>query len=289
MPAIFLFLSFPTYADLPLTVENLLSDKGKARFEFSANYANSERRGVDVSDTIAVQTGTASFVNVPSQIGERLSNTDALVTTAGIRYGLSKNTEIYTSATAFGVDSRSESGEGVVSKRNDSHFSDAWVGVNHRIRDDTDKPAIFGFTELQVAERQTGGNTAYGKSLLVGMTTYQTYDPVVLALTGAVQLNTNRKDGDTDYRPGNSLSISPTVGFAVNDKVTLSSGLNWRMQQADTRDGETQGIRRTSTSLDLGLGYAFSKHDTLDVSVRPQVSGDGDVQVGVAWLHRLEK
>lgn len=121
------------------------------------------------------------------------------------------------------------------------------------------------------------------------MTTYQTYDPVVLSLTGAVQLNASRKDGDSDYQPGNSVSLSPSVGFAVNDKVTLTTGLTWQMRQAAQIDGEKTGIRRTNTSLDLGLGYALSKLDTLNLSARPQVSGNGDVQVVANWIHRLEK
>lgn len=276
-------------ADLPLTVENLLSDKGKVLLELSASYANSEHSGVDASTPIAIQTGTASFVNVPTQVGERISNTDALVTTAGVRYGLSSNTEIYTRASVIGIDSRAANSDGSTQNHTNSHFADAWVGMNRRIRDDADKPALFGFAELQAAEQQTDGNNAYGKSLLAGFTTYQTYDPVVLSLTGATQLNAVRKDGGKDYQPGNSLSLSPFVGFAVNDKVTLTTGLTWRMRQADKIDGKETGIRRTTTSLDLGLGYALGKHDTLSLSARPQVSGNGDVQVVANWIHRLEK
>lgn len=59
------------HADLPLTVENLLSDKGKTRLEFSTTYVNSERRGVDSADPIIVQTGPATFVEIPSLVGER--------------------------------------------------------------------------------------------------------------------------------------------------------------------------------------------------------------------------
>ncbi len=285
------FLLFPisAYADLPLTVENLLSDKGKARLELSGSYANSERRGVEASAPIAVQTGPSSYTNVPTLIGERISNSDALVTTAGIRYGLTGDTEIYARASAIGIDRRAETATGKTIKDTESHFADAWVGVNHRIRDDADKPALFVFGEIQVAERQLGGDNAFGKSALAGFTTYQTYDPVVLSLTGSTQLNASRKDGGKDHRPGNSLSLSPSVGFAVNDKVTLTTGLTWRMQQADETNGKETGIRRTNTSLDLGLGYALSKRDMLNLSARPQVSGNGDVQVLANWIHQLEK
>jgi len=287
LPTLLFFYS-NSHADLPITVENLLSDKGKVRLELSATYANAEHRGIDASGSISIQTGANSFVTIPSQIGERLSNTDALVTTTGIRYGLTKDTEIYARTSAIAINNRSENDVGITQNSNDSHFADAWMGMNYRIRNDADKPALLGFTEIQAAEQQVDGNIAYGKAILLGLTTYQTYDPVVLSLTGTTQLNTKRKDGNIDYQPGNSLSLSPSVGFAVNDKVTLSTGLTWRMRQADKLDGEEKGIRRTNTSLDLGLGYALGKRDTLHLSTRPQVSGNGDVQVVANWIHRLE-
>lgn len=41
-----LLISAPVLADLPLTVENLITDKGKIKFELSVTYANTDRKGV---------------------------------------------------------------------------------------------------------------------------------------------------------------------------------------------------------------------------------------------------
>jgi hypothetical protein len=54
-------------AELPLTIEDLLSDKGQLRTELGFVYANSERRGVEAGETILVQTGPAAFVAVPTR------------------------------------------------------------------------------------------------------------------------------------------------------------------------------------------------------------------------------
>lgn len=291
MRAKLFFLSFlvvsPSYADLPLTVENLLSDKGKSRFEFSVNYVNSERRGIGLADPISIQTSDATFINIPATIGENSTNTDVLVFSTGVRYGLTAKDEIYGRASGLVVDSRSESVTGETFKDSDTRLSDVWIGINHKFRDDVDKPALFAFGEVQIAENQSDGSTEYGKSFLVGLTTYQTYDPIVLSLTGSYQHNLKTGDNGNSYKQGNSISLSPSVGFAVNDKVTLTGGVNWRMQQASEYDGKTEGIRRTTTSLNLGLGYALGKDNTLNFSVRPQVSGDGDVQLGMNWIHRF--
>jgi len=275
------------YADLPLTVENLLSDKGKVRVNLSATYANSERQGVDASNPLIVQTSPTTFVTVPTTIGESLTNTDALITTAGIRYGLTHKDEIYGRVSTLAADSRLLSATGEVSNASDSQFADAWVGVNHKFRNNTDKVALLGFAEVQLAERQSDGSTAQGKSFVVGGTAYQVYDPVVLSLTSSVQVNQSRDVGGISYQPGNSLTLSPSVSFAVNDKVTLTTGINWRMREAATRDGVDEGIRRTRTNLNLGLGYALGKTDTLNLSVRPQVSGNGNVQMSLNWSHHL--
>jgi hypothetical protein len=286
----FCFLLIGTaQADLPLTVENLLSDKGKTRFKFSTTYANSEKRRVDASNPLIVQTGPTSFVTVPTVVGENLTNTDVVVSTVGLSHGITSKDEIYGRASALAFDSRSESATGVISQNTDSQFADVWVGINHKFRKNTDKAAVLGFAEIQLAERQSDDSTAAGKSFVLGATTYQTYDPIVLSLTGAVQFNSTRTVNGTDIKRGNSLSLSPTVGFAVNDKVTLSTGLNWRIKQATTRNGVVDGVVRTRTRLNLKMGYALGKMDTLSFGVRPDVAGDSGVQMSFNWNHRFKK
>lgn len=272
-------------ADLPLQVEGMYSDKGKMRFELSTTYANSERRSVDTPEAIAIQTGETTFINIPTKVGERLSNTDAFVTTVGLRYGATAKTAVYGRASTLYVEHRSENSEGIISNDSTSGFADAWVGVNHKFRDDTDSPAFFGFSELQVAERQEDDSNAIGKAFVVGATTYQTYDPLVLSMTGAVQVNSDRNINGENHKRGNSFTLSPSVGFSVNEKITLTSGINWRFKESDEINGKKTSIERTQTSLEFGLGYALSKKGIISLNVRPLVSGDDDVQIGLNWSH----
>ena len=76
------------YADLPLTVEDLITDKGKVKLDISVAYANSDRQGVSTGELITVQTGATSFMTLPTLIGESRGNSDSLVGTVGLRYGL---------------------------------------------------------------------------------------------------------------------------------------------------------------------------------------------------------
>ncbi len=277
-----LVMPYSAQADLPLTIEDLLSDKGRFKLELSAIYANSEQRGVETASPLLVQTGPTSFVPIPTQVGDSYTNTDALVATLGLRYGLTSNTELYGRASLLASDSRREGLSGL-SSSSDSGFADAWLGVNHRFLKDDETPALLGFAEAALAEKQQGG-TSHGKSWLLGFTTYRAIDPLVLSLTGAYRFHISREDGGQDYTPGNLLLLNPSVAFAVNDKVTLTGGMQWKHRQADERAGATQSIRRTSTDFNMGMGYAWSKESTLNLGLRANVSGGGGAEMGLTGL-----
>ncbi len=95
------------HADLPLTVEDLITDKGKFKLDLSLAYANSDRQGIFTGEPITVQTGPTSFVNLPTLIGQSLGNSDSLVGTLGLRYGLTGKAEIFARASYLTSNSRS--------------------------------------------------------------------------------------------------------------------------------------------------------------------------------------
>ena len=80
-------ISTHALAELPLTVEDLITDKGKVKLDLSFAYANVDQKGISTGQPITVQTGPTSFVTLPTVIGERLGNSDTWVATFGVRYG----------------------------------------------------------------------------------------------------------------------------------------------------------------------------------------------------------
>ena len=270
-------------ADLPLTVEDLITDQGKIKLDATLVYANSERQGVQTGEPIVVQTGPTSFITLPTRIGDTRTNTDTLVATLGLRYGLTRDAELYGRAGYLHSLTRTSDLSGVTSS-NDNRFSDAWLGVNYRFLEDNVTPALLGFAEGALRERHRE-SSASGKSWLAGLTTYRALDPVVLSLTTAYRWNQARRDGATRYRPGNLILLNPSVAFAVNDRVTLTTGVQWTSRLPDRYDGTAQGYRRTATDLLLGAGYGISKDSLLNVSFNANASGRNGADLRLNWLH----
>jgi hypothetical protein len=276
-------LSAPAFADLPLTVEDLITDQGKVKLDASFAYANADRQGVSTGEPIVVQTGPAAFVTLPTRIGESIGNSDTLVGTMGLRYGLTAKTEAYARASGLSTSQRT-SGVAGTAASHESRLIDAWAGVNHQFKKDDATPAVLGFAEIALAEKHRV-DTAHFKSAMLGLTAYKAIDPVVFSATFGYRFNQRRQDGAQDYQPGNLILLNPSVAFAVNDRVTLTTGAQWTRRAADEIDGQPQGIARTATDLLLGVGYGFDKGNTLNATFKANASGRGGSELRLNWLY----
>ena len=90
-------------ADLPLSLEDVMTDKGKLKLDASVTYINSESSRSELAAPVYIQTGAASFIPVPTEIQENGSNSDMLVGTLGLRYGLTGNTIFTAAAATYGA------------------------------------------------------------------------------------------------------------------------------------------------------------------------------------------
>ncbi|QNT58436.1 hypothetical protein AABM17_2310 [Neisseria musculi] len=54
------------FADLPLSIENITTDKGKLKLDASIGYINSESSLPELSAPVFIQTSAASFIPIPT-------------------------------------------------------------------------------------------------------------------------------------------------------------------------------------------------------------------------------
>lgn len=282
------FCIFPlaAYADLPLSIEEILTDKGKLKLEASVGYVNSESRNTELAAPVYIQTGSASFIPVPTEIRESGRNSDMLIGTLGLRYGLTGNTDLYGNASYIWQEERGFDGETAQSsKSRDSSLSDVSLGISHTFLKDDKNPALIGFIEGTAYEKSRG-KASSGKSWLIGATTYKAIDPVVFSLTAAYRFNGSKTLSDgLKYQAGNYWLVNPNIAFAANDRISLTGGIQWLGTQPDRINGQKESARNTSTYAHLGAGYGFSKATSLNASARFNISGQNSAEMKLGVQH----
>lgn len=271
------------HADLPLSLEELLTDKGKLKLESSISYVNTERSQTQFANPIYVQTSATNFVAVPTAINETDSNSDIVVGTVGLRYGLTGKTDIYGNTNYLWRSDRQFNDSGSLKKR-DNNLSDFSLGVSHTFMQDGKNPALIGFLETLVYEKSQD-KKSFGKSWVVGATTYKAIDPVVLSLTATYRHNLKKNIDGNSYKSGNYFMLNPSISFAANDKISLTGGVQWLNAQADTQNGKKLSARNTSTYAHAGIGYGITKDTALNASVRWKASGQStsELKLGLTY------
>ncbi|HFC7601797.1 TPA: meta-pathway of phenol degradation family protein [Neisseria meningitidis] len=282
LPALPAILPLSAYADLPLTIEDIMTDKGKWKLETSLTYLNSENSRAALAAPVYIQTGATSFIPIPTEIQENGSNTDMLAGTLGLRYGLTGNTDIYGSGSYLWHEERKLDGNG---KTRNKRMSDISAGISHTFLKDDKNPALIGFLESTVYEKSRN-KASSGKSWLIGATTYKAIDPVVLSLTAAYRINGSKTlSSNTKYKAGNYWMLNPNISFAANDRISLTGGIQWLGKQPDRLDGKKESARNTSTYAHFGAGFGFTKTTALNASERFNVSGQSSSELKFGVQH----
>ena len=182
-----------------------------------------------MGEPLLLQITPVQFIALPTNVSDSRINSDTLILSPGLRYGLSGKTELYGRSSWLIENSRIQNNASTQSQ-SDSRFQSAWLGINHKFISEGKTPALLGFAEFAVLESNNLSrkeSIVSAKSWALGATTYRVIDPMVLSLTAAYGLNLRRDIDGTNYKPGSYFVINPSAAFAVNNEITLSGGLQW--------------------------------------------------------------
>jgi hypothetical protein len=276
------------HADMIGFPDDLISNKGEAKLELGLSYGN----------------GT-SFSCSSALAGCYRVNYDLLSWAPGIRYGINPTTEIYTRLgyssmrSSYNDVSLSAGGQFVTQDVDFDRFTDVWFGINHRIWNDATTPGLLLFLEGAAVENTSFGShidSVYGKTWIGGATLYRSIDPVILSATVSYRYSASRNTYDsytadldvlhnstpTSTNPADSILFNPSISFAANNEVSITSGFQWQRQI----DGDRSASR---TDLTLGMGYMWSDALTLHVSTSTDMTGDGGSSISMLLLYTLGK
>lgn len=202
-------------------------------------------------------------------------NTDFALYGLGFRYGLTEKTELFTQVRGMYYTTRIEDTDHTHST-DVSRFSSAWITLSRLFIPEGETPAVIGFIGSAFAENTAihGVDLIYGKTWMVGVTSYRVVDPVIFAATASYIYYQDRTVDSSTWDPGDSFQIFPSVSFVANSEITISTGFLWTIKQKNVLDGQAQGIHTTRTDLNMAVGYRMSKKFSWHVNLYANISGE---------------
>lgn len=253
-----LFISCYTYADLPLTVENLISDKGKITLESSLIYGNSKSKDMQAVSSVPVQVGVNAYINLPTEFASSELQTDYLVANIGAKYGISQKADlgmringVYQTQNNLNINSQQ--------KHHSTDLTDVVLTGTYQFLDDEKYPALVAFSDIGLLEKRQGKNI-YLSNFSLGFTTYRSYDPVVLSLTMGYKHYLDKTINHNKIQPSNIIFINPQVAFVANDRVSLLTGMNFKHIGSQKENNIAQSKQRNDTDFNFGVGYGLNNH-----------------------------
>lgn len=261
----FLGFSQILYADLPLTVENLISDKGKFTLEAGIIYGNNKINDTKFGGYIPVQISETSFINVPTSFKTEKIQNEYLVTTLGMKYGLVKDLDISLRSNFIYSSNRFLDTASIEQSKSDINLADISLGLNYQILQDQKYPALVSFIETTILEKSQEKNSSFS-SWSAGITTYKSYDPIVLSLTTGYKYSLERKINSIDqYRPASLFFINPQVAFAANDRISLIGGLNFKTIGSQQLNNTIIEKQRNNIDYNFGIGLGLNDQSNLSI------------------------
>ncbi|MFP1633322.1 hypothetical protein ACLB6G_16450 [Zhengella sp. ZM62] len=274
---------------LGIELEELLSERGSLRAEFGVTFGTVRSAGV-AGFYQTIQTGTGEFVTVPVGVGQEDRQSEVAIGTYGLRYGLTDQTELYARTTVrYNHSQFINRLSGAVEKLSHASLQSLVFGLNHRFVEEGEFPGVVGFADVSALENVAAQETRFasGTSGTAGFTAYRVLDPVVLSLTAGYKFNLERRVGADRIDPGDTFFFNPSIGFAVNNELTLTGGFGLNFTGAEKVNGVSGGARATNADLQFGLAYAWDKETTLRADARAEVLGDRGFTAGMTLTRKF--
>ncbi len=270
-----------SYADLPLTVENIIAEQGKTTLELGLTYGNNKISNTKVGGYIPVQVSDTSFVNVPTLVNDEQIQNEFLIATIGAKYGVIKNLDISLRSNFLYKSNRYLSPNTEEKSTTDTDLADISLGANYQFIQDAKYPALVGFIETSAFEKGESKNSHFS-DWTIGATTYRSYDPIVLSLSSGYKFSLKREiDTDNKYKPSDLFFLNPQVAFAANDRISLIGGLNFKFLGEQKLNDQVVAKKRNNLDYSFGIGYGLSDQSNLNLTatIRQEFDNSSEIRL----------
>ena len=268
---------------LNISVDQILLDNQQVKLEFGVDYSASNQQSLkSLYQSFLTQNGR--IIDIPVSVTSVEQERQTFVGNLGLRYGLTPDTEL---SGVVSVLHRNEYGyrhfDSVTSKTSETQFADFSMRLSRQMNGEGGSPKLVGFFEVPVAQNlaQVGTQMGFLKAITVGATVYSPSDPLLLMLTGGYKYRRPRKVDSQRINPGNSIFLSPSVFFAVNNEITLSGGISAQFITKDKIDNVETRSPRTQGDALFGLSFGVNEKVDVNFETKFRVFGEQSFSFGV--------
>lgn len=251
----------------PVYIDEILTQKNKVKLDMSVAYSNIQRSD-SVSSPSTYQTQNGDFVSVPTYFGHSKTNQDYLNYSFTLRYGLTKDLELFTAANFYSSETKvslTDSFKNISSKG----FNALNLGFTYQVKKESETPSLLLGLSSNVLEKtkfSTGTLSSHFKSYRVFATSFYTVDPVVFLTSASYGVNLKKEFEENSIDNGDIFTISPQVYFAVNPYTSLNGGVKYTHVAQGKMDDKIVSHSASSLSFLMGMSYEFSTKFILNMN-----------------------
>ncbi len=255
------------FAQKPVRIDEILTKTHHIKLDTTLAYSNIHTSdGVTQVQTIQTQNG--DFVTLPLYLGTLKGKREYLNTEMTVRYGASKDLELYLSANGHFSTFRYE-GVDAQQQKSDRAFDSIGIGATYQLKPEDATPSLLVGVGTKLFEKTKVDTKRYThsfKNFRVFASSYYSVDPVVFFLSTSYSLNRSKKVGDHTQRDADIFTLSPQVYFAVNPYTSINWGIKYTHVGKMRVDGKAVADTDAFLSFVTGLSYEFNAKTFISVS-----------------------
>lgn len=285
---VFISISKSSFSDIPLTIEDLTTDKNRIKLITNINYLNKSQRDLYDQGYSYIDLNDGNTITLPNTPIEGTSIVDNVIGSIGLNYGVTDKWEIGIKANAIYKKTRINNVS--TTSKTESYLQDFSFNTQYQLIDNHDYlPNGLVFSELSLYDKTAGFSSKKLSSVLLGSTFYTINDPIILSVSGSYQYNKERKflDQNQKFNLGDIVTLNGSLGFAVNPDITLNAGVGWQFKKSDKINGKNIDIKKTQTELNLGVAYSLSQRTNLIANIRANISGKEGSVFSIGFTTKL--
>ena len=258
-------------------IDEFVSQEGKWRLEGGLTYINTTSEAYRGYTGGYVQVSPTQLVPFTSGVGDQHRQTDQFVASTGIRYGLTSTTEIGVRTAGIWMSTRNfEKVRKNRTTESKTTFDTLDITLTHRLYQNSGR-SIFAFGSVALISKTAllpyGEKYSNFQRGSLGISAYTIDDPVVFSVTSSFGWARPISIGGSRYNQGPIYTLAPTIAFLANDRVTLSTGLQFSMTKASKYANRALDINRSRVQLMLGAGFAWNENMSIYMNYGADMSG----------------